>query len=221
MRTRRRESGVQGCGGRRRKRSVDGSSVVGRRLAVLLGLTAGVAACAGGDGPDGTTVPASGSFGFGRAATAEEIHAIDIDVMPDGTGLPAGSGTVEGGAEVYAAKCAWCHGATGTEGPFDRLVGRLPGDEFPFARDPRVQLTIGNFWPYATTLYDYINRAMPFDAPGSLAPDEVYGLVAYLLYLNEIVPEDAVMDARTLPVVEMPSRDRFVPDVREGGPTVQ
>ncbi len=160
-------------------------------------------------------------FGFGRSATPEEIAALDIDVMPDGTGLPGGRGTVAQGAAVYAQRCAVCHGPTGTEGPNDRLVGRLPDDEFPFANDPRVRLTIGNYWPYATTVFDYVRRAMPFDAPGSLTGDEVYGLVAYVLFLNEIVTEDAVMDAATLPAVVMPSRDRFVPDDRVGGPEIR
>ncbi len=106
-------------------------------------------------------------FGLGRAAAAAEIKAWDIDVMPDGDGLPPGSGTPAGGAKIYARKCAACHGPSGTEGPFDRLVGR---DRAPVR-------TIGNYWPYATTLYDYIHRAMPLAAPGSLTPDEVYSLV--------------------------------------------
>ena len=150
-------------------------------------------------------------FGFGRAATAEEIKAWDIDVMPDGEGLPPGSGTPAGGAKSYARTCAACHGPSGTEGPFDRLVGR----------DRALVRTIGNYWPYATTLYDYIHRAMPLGAPGSLTPDEVYGLVAYLLWRNEIIAETAVIDARTLPRVVMPARDRFVVDDRRGGPEIR
>ena len=156
-------------------------------------------------------------FGFGRAATADEIQAWHIDVHPDGAGLPPGRGTVAQGATVYAAKCAMCHGEKGQDGPLDRLVGREPRTGFPFGRDPSLDLTIGNYWPYATTLYDYTNRAMPWTLPGSLEPDEVYGLVAYLLFLNEIVPADAVMDATTLPRVVMPARDRFVRDNRRGG----
>jgi cytochrome c len=162
------------------------------------------------------------TYGFGRPATAEEIAAWDIDVNPDGVGLPAGSGTVAQGRTVYAVKCVACHGATGKEGPYDQLVGREPREGFPFGRDPRAATrTIGNYWPYATTLYDYVLRAMPFDRPGSLEPNEVYGLVAYLLYLNEIVPENAVMDARTLPLVVMPARDRFVVDNRRGGAEIR
>ncbi len=143
--------------------------------------------------------------------------------MPDGTGLPPGQGTVLEGRAIFAAKCVACHGATGTEGPFDRLVGREPREGFPFGRDPALlsRRTIGNYWPYATTLYDYLARAMPFDRPGTLQPNELYSLVAYLLYVNEIVPEDAVMDATTLSQVVMPARDRFVVDNRRGGPEIR
>jgi cytochrome c len=97
------------------------------------------------------------------------------------------------------------------------LVGREPGEDFPFGQFTSLTRTIGNYWPYATTLYDYINRAMPFDEPGSLKPDELYGVVAWLLYRNEILTQEAVMDAKTLPAVKMPARDRFVPDDRKGG----
>lgn len=160
-------------------------------------------------------------FGFGRPATAEEIRAWDIDVRPDGAGLPPGRGTVARGKAVYAEKCAACHGPSGRNGPFDALAGREPRAGFPFGRDPSLVRTVGNYWPYATTLYDYIHRAMPWTQPGSLEPDEVYGLVAYLLFLNEIVPEDAVLDAATLPKVVMPARDRFVRDNRRGGPGIR
>ena len=160
--------------------------------------------------------PAKGptTFGIGRAATPAEIAALDIDVGPDGVGLPPGRGTSADGAPVYAARCASCHGKTGNEGPNDVLVGRIPGDAFPFAKDPRAPKTIGSYWPYATTVFDYIRRAMPPDKPGSLRDDEVYGLTAYLLFLNELVPADAVIDAATLPKVKMPAHDRFVPDSR-------
>ena len=154
------------------------------------------------------------TFGIGRPATPAEIAALDIDVGPDGAGLPPGSGTAADGAPVYAARCAGCHGKTGKEGPNDVLVGRLPGDAFPFARDARAPKTIGSYWPYATTVFDYIRRAMPPDAPGSLKDDEVYGLVAYLLSLNELIPADAVVDAVSLPKVKMPAHDHFVPDTR-------
>jgi len=162
-------------------------------------------------------------FGFGYPATTEEIRQSDTDVTLDGGGLPHGSGTVAQGESIYRLRCSGCHGVTGTEGPFDRLVGREPGDSFNFGRDPKLlgKRTIGNYWPYATTLYDYINRAMPFDAPGSLSSDEVYSLVAYLLYRNQIIPENEVISDRTLPLVRMPARDRFVVDSRSGGRTVR
>ena len=182
------------------------------RRAAVIGVA--VAALATGYASAKQGAPRSGlpaRFGLGRAATAAEIKAWDIDVMPDGDGLPPGSGTPAGGVKIYARKCAACHGPSGTEGPFDRLVGR---DQGP-AR------TIGNYWPYATTLYDYVHRAMPLGAPGSLAPDEVYSLVAYLLWRNEIIPETAVIDTRTLPRVVMPARDRFVADDRRGGPEIR
>jgi cytochrome c len=160
-------------------------------------------------------------FGFGRLATAEQIAPLDIDVRPDGRGLPPGRGTVSRGGEIFKVKCAKCHGPTATEGPNDVLVGREPREGFLFGQYTSLVRTIGNYWPFATTLYDYIHRAMPLDAPGSLQPDEVYSLAAWLLYRNEIVPEDAVMDARTLPAVRMPARDRFAPDDRRGGAEVR
>jgi cytochrome c len=162
-------------------------------------------------------------FGFGTPATGEEVRQADTDVTPDGRGLPHDSGTVSQGESIYRLRCSGCHGATGTEGPFDHLVGREPGDSFNFGREPNflAKRTIGNYWPYATTLYDYINRAMPFDAPGSLSSGEVYSVVAYLLYRNQIVPGNGVMSDRTLPLVRMPARDRFVVDNRSGGRTIR
>jgi len=162
-----------------------------------------------------TTAPkAPARFGIGRAATPAEIAALDIDVGPDGAGLPAGRGTSTEGATLFAARCASCHGKTGKEGPNDVLVGRLPGDAFPFAQDARAPKTIGSYWPYATTVFDYIRRAMPPDAPGSLKDDDVYALVAFLLVQNELVPADTVIDAASLPKVKMPAREHFVPDKR-------
>lgn len=161
------------------------------------------------------------TFGMGRAVSKQEIAAWDIDVRPDGTGLPAGSGTVAHGEQLYREKCLACHGANGVGGPFGTLVGRLAGDAFPFGSDPTVVKTIGNYWPYATTVFDYINRAMPFDAPGSLQAEEVYALVAYLLHMNEIVTADAVLSRDNLADINMPARNRFVPDDRRGGPEVR
>ena len=162
-------------------------------------------------------------FGFGTPATTEEIRRAGTEVTPDGRGLPHDSGSVTKGESIYRLRCSGCHGVTGTEGPFDHLVGREAGDSFNFGRDPNflARRTIGNYWPYATTLYDYINRAMPFDAPGSLSANEVYSVVAYLLYRNQIVPGNAVISDRTLPLVRMPARKRFVVDDRGGGRTVR
>jgi cytochrome c len=170
-----------------------------------------------------------GPLGIGTPATPDQIAALDIDVRPDGTGLPMGSGTVQDGARIYSQKCAACHGANGEGGAADPLVGSTPKDTAPFGPDyerwrnqrPDVPFTIGNYWPYATTLFDYVRRAMPATAPGSLTADETYSLVAWLLAKNEIVPETATMDADRLSRVKMPARDRFVPDNRKGGPQIR
>jgi mono/diheme cytochrome c family protein len=151
-------------------------------------------------------------FAFGSTASADRVALWDVDVKPDGEGLPAGRGSVAEGRRLFEIHCIACHGPTGTEGPNDRLVGREPWEDVPTTR------TVGNYWPYATTLFDYIRRAMPQLTPGILTADQTYAVIAYLLYLNEIVDEDAVMSETTLPTVEMPARDRFVVDDREGGP---
>ena len=153
-------------------------------------------------------------FGIGRAATPQEIAAIDIDIMPDGKALPAGRGTPAEGAAIYATKCAACHGKTGKEGPNDVLVGREPRTGFPFSQQPTLPHTIGNYWPYATTVFDYVRRAMPPTSPGSLTDDEVYALTAFLLHANELIAADAVMDKTSLPAVTMPAREHFVRDTR-------
>jgi len=160
-------------------------------------------------------------LGIGRAATADEIKKLDIDVMPDGRGLPPGKGTVAEGATIYAAKCASCHGKTGEGASAERLVATDSGKNFDFAMNAKLVKAVGNYWPYATTLYDYTSRAMPFMQPGTLTPDETYALVAYILALNKVIPENAVMDAKTLPAVKMPARDRFVMDNRKGGKVVK
>jgi S-disulfanyl-L-cysteine oxidoreductase SoxD len=156
-------------------------------------------------------------LGLGREATPAEIAAVDIDVEPDGTGLPEGSGTVARGRVLYQSQCVQCHGAEGKGADNEALAGREPREGFPFAEQPKLRQTVGNYWPYATTLYDYIHRAMPQAVPGSLPPDDVYSLVAYILYLNEVVPEDETLDRESLPRIEMPARDRFVYDDRRGG----
>ena len=153
-------------------------------------------------------------LGLGRAATPEEIEAWDIDVDPSGAGLPAGQGTVEEGRTLYARKCAACHGAKGEGGVGPILVATEP--KTGFADDYKLPRTIGNYWPYPTTIYDYVSRAMPQNAPGSLAPEEVYALVAFLLAENAAVPPGFVADATTLPAVKMPTRIEFVDDDRQG-----
>ena len=189
-------------------------SVRGLVFALLLALL-GLLAPAGVSGQEPPLSTEEGA-GIGRAATAAEIRAWDIDIMPDGTGLPPGRGTVAAGAAVFATKCAFCHGEAGQGGlpaTGEVLVGTQPWFELG---NPRLlgSRTIGNYWPYATTLYDYINRAMPFPEPGSLTPTEVYSVTAWLLWMNEIIPENLVLDQRTLPAVRMPALDFFVPDPR-------
>lgn len=152
---------------------------------------------------------AEGRFGFGRAPSAEEIAGWNIDIDRDGRKLPPGRGSVAQGKALFEAQCAGCHGARGEGGIGDRLAGGQGS-----LATPKPVKTVGSFWPYAPTLYDYIYRAMPMNAPQSLKPDEVYALVAYVLNLNGLVRDDAVMDAATLPAVTMPNRDGFVPDPR-------
>jgi S-disulfanyl-L-cysteine oxidoreductase SoxD len=157
-------------------------------------------------------------YGIGRTAAAAELAAIDIDVNPSGTGLPAGQGNAATGAAIYAGKCAACHGAKG-EGieKNPRLIGREPAAGYAFGTNVTAVKTIGNYWPYATTLYDYINRAMPLTAPGSLPPEEVYALVAFLLAENGVIAPETVIDAKSLPAVKMPAQPHFVTDNRKGG----
>jgi cytochrome c len=143
---------------------------------------------------------------LGRTATPEELASWDISIGPDGAGLPPGSGTPRQGEAVYVAKCAACHGEKGAGKPNDQLAGgrgTLTGDQAPVK-------TVGSFWPYATTLFDYVRRAMPLNESKSLSNDEVYAVVGYLLHLNGIVDENETIDARTLPKVRMPNADGFV-----------
>ena len=170
-----------------------------KRSAIVLALM-GAAAMAAAQSP---------KLEVGRPATPEEIRDLGSAIAPDGTGLPEGSGTVAEGRQVFAARCAMCHGpnAEGAVGP------RLVGGQGTLAT-PKPIKTVGSFWPYATTLWDYINRAMPFDQPGLLKPSEVYAVAAHLLNLNGIIRDDQVMDAKSLPNVKMPNRDGFVADPR-------
>jgi cytochrome c len=143
---------------------------------------------------------------LGRIAAPEEIASWDISIGPDGAGLPPGSGTPKQGEAVYTAKCLVCHGEKGAGKPNDVLVGgrgTLAGDQPPVK-------TVGSFWPYATTLFDYVRRAMPLNESKSLTNDEVYAVVAYLLQLNDIIGENETINAQTLPRVQMPNRDGFM-----------
>jgi mono/diheme cytochrome c family protein len=149
------------------------------------------------------------TYGVGRPPTAEEVRAWDLTIRPDGQGLPPGSGTAALGKPIYVERCAACHGETGEDPKYSRLVG----GHGTLATDKPIR-TIGSFWPYAPTLWSYIRRAQPYDNPGSLTPDQVYAVTAYLLHLNGIISEQDVMDATTLPRVQMPNRDGFVPDPR-------
>ena len=160
-------------------------------------------------------------YALGQSANASQLAAMNQDVGPDGAELPAGSGSVSQGAALYATQCAQCHGKKG-EGmaPVSpQLVGRDPSAEkFQFANNPKLVHTIGNYWPYATTLFDYIKRSMPLLAPGSLTDDQVYALSAYLLAANEVIADTVTLDAAALRKVRMPYQDRFVPDDRKPGP---
>jgi mono/diheme cytochrome c family protein len=151
----------------------------------------------------------SPTYGVGQPATPAQIRDLGAAIAPDGTGLPEGSGTVVAGREVFKARCSRCHGekAGGGVGP------NLVGGQGTLATARPIK-TVGSYWPYATTVWDYINRAMPFDQPGQLKPDEVYAVVSYVLNLNGIIGDDQVMDARSLPKVKMPNRDGFVRDPR-------
>ena len=141
---------------------------------------------------------------LGKPIEPGEIRAWDISILPDGTGLPPGSGTPDQGAPIYLQKCFMCHGENGKGGVNAALVGGGPltGMESP--------KTIANFWPYATTLFDYVRRAMPWQQPRSLTSDEVYALTAYILALNKLIGENDTMNAQTLPKVTMPNRDGFI-----------
>ena len=144
---------------------------------------------------------------LGRVATPEEIAAWDISVGPDGAGLPPGSGTARQGEAVYLEKCLGCHGERGAGKPNDQLAG---GQGTLGAGQAPVR-TVGSFWPYATTVFDYVRRAMPLNESKSLTNDETYAVVAYILRINGVIGEDDTIDARTLPAVRMPNRDGFVP----------
>lgn len=174
------------------------SSSVKRFL--LLGVAMIAAATAAGAAEPGT-------FGYGKPATPEEIAGWNIDARgSDGAGLPPGSGSAARGADVFSEQCAACHGTFGEgEGRFPKLVGGAGT-----LKHDRPELTVGSYWPFAPTLWDYINRAMPMPAPHTLSADDVYALTAYILNLNDIVPNEFVADRDSLPKVKMPNRDSFI-----------
>ena len=154
-----------------------------------------------------TAASAADAPRLGQAVSAADLAAWDISIGPDGVGLPPGKGTSAQGEAVYFNKCAACHGEKGTGKPNDALVGgtgTLAAGQTPVK-------TVGSFWPYATTLFDYIRRAMPYNEPKSLTDDEVYAVSAYILALNGIVGESDVIDAQSLPKVKMPNREGFIP----------
>jgi cytochrome c len=162
----------------------------------------------------------AGSYGLGVAPDSARLATWDRDVAATGAELPPGRGSVAEGRVLYAAQCAACHGANG-EGiapAFPQLVGRpAAGEGFDFASDLSIPRTIGNYWPHATTLFDYIRRTMPLLTPGTLTDDQTYALTAYLLAANAVIPDTATLDADVLRAVQMPARDRFVADDRTGG----
>ena len=155
----------------------------------------------------GTTALAQGAR-FGEPISEVDVSVWNIEISPDGVNLPEGFGTAEAGEKVFVDKCQACHGEKGAGKPNDQLVGGFGTLTTP--DKPGVK-TVGSFWPYATTLFDYTRRAMPWTSPKSLSNSEVYAVTAYILALNGIISADQVMDAKTLPKVAMPNRDGFSP----------
>jgi len=151
----------------------------------------------------------STKYGVGRAPTSEEIKQWAVTPTPTGKGLPEGRGTAAEGREIYANRCSRCHGPKGEGAESVALAG---GRGTLTSAKPLK--TVGSYWPYATTVFDYIRRAMPYDKPGTLSDSQVYALTAHVLFLNGIVEENVALDARTLPQVKMPNRDGFVKDTR-------
>jgi len=179
-----------------------GLIIVASAACAVLASAPGVAAGQGYGGP----------YGFGTTPTAQEIVAVDIDAMPDGRGLPSGTGTYEQGREAYLSRCAGCHAET-LEGIPEVGGDRLIGGRGSLTSGQPVK-TVESYWPYAPTLFDYVKRAMPFDSPGALTDDEVYAVTAFILGEANIIDKDRQIDAQSLAQIEMPNRDGFVPDPR-------
>jgi mono/diheme cytochrome c family protein len=164
-----------------------------RKLAIATGLLLTLGAAALAEGPQ-----------LGKPISPKDFAAWDLNILPDGSNLPSGSGKAPDGGKIFAEQCALCHGDGGKGGRAARLVGGPPKATLDGGK------TIANYWPYATTLFDFIRRAMPFPAPRTLSDDQVYALVAYILSENKLIGEGDVMNAQTLPKVRMPNRDNFV-----------
>ncbi len=173
-----------------------GASTMGMLRLILLVLLMGVCALAQSPG-----------YGVGRTPSPEELRAWDISIGPTGEELPPGRGTTKEGAQIYRAKCAGCHGATGIEGKAPILKSKAGPEVELWDRGRILPLRA----PFATTVWDYLNRAMPLNREGTLTPDEVYALTAFMLYINDVIPEDLVLDAQSLPKVKMPIGDRYAP----------
>ena len=150
-------------------------------------------------------------YGFGKPVSPDEVRKLDITIFADGRGLPPGKGDAKTGAAIYASKCAECHNdrGEGRENQYPALVGGIGS-----LATPKPKKSVGSYWPYATTLWDHIHRAMPFDHPRTLYADEVYAVTAFVLHLNGIVTEGQELNEKSLPLVKMPNRDGFIPETR-------
>lgn len=190
-----------------RKLNIGRKNRLPRDLFVQIGVTSLLLGCTIG------AAQAEQKYGLGHPVTPSQLAAWDINVFADGRNLPAGSGTVAQGQAIFTQQCASCHGAKGQGGSGDKLAGGMG----TLTSNNPVK-TVGSYWPYAPTLFDYIRRAMPLTAPQSLSNEQVYAVAAYVLHLNGLVPDNAKLDAVSLAAIKMPNRDGFVPDPRPDVP---